>query len=38
MLTGSWAALNGQWYYFAADGAMMTGWISSGGRWFYGRH
>ena len=34
-LTNSWKRINGNWYYFGADGAMTTGWKYVDGYKFY---
>ena len=33
--TNQWLRVNGKWYYFGADGIMLTGWQNIGGRYFY---
>ena len=30
-----WELINGSWYYFDADGWMMTGWVQVKGKWYY---
>lgn len=30
-----WTKLDGEWFYFDANGAMKTGWIQDGGNWYY---
>ena len=30
-----WKDLNGQWYYFDADGYMATGWVQVNGLYYY---
>lgn len=31
----SWAAINGKWYLFDANGVMATGWQQKNGLWYY---
>ena len=33
--TAGWKQLNGNWYYFTKSGAAQTGWVKSGGKWYY---
>lgn len=39
MLTGwqKWTATDGstEWFYFNSSGAMVTGWLKDGGKWYY---
>lgn len=30
-----WELIDGSWYYFDADGWMMTGWVQVKGKWYY---
>ncbi len=30
-----WEWIWGNWYYFDAEGWMVTGWVKSGGKWYY---
>ena len=34
MQTG-WKKIDGDWYYFDADGAMKTRWLGLNGKWYY---
>ena len=34
-VTSSWRQINGEWYYFNADGYMLVGWQLIGGNWYY---
>ena len=31
----TWGLINGKWYYFDAQGNMVTGWYQVGGQWYY---
>lgn len=31
----NWELIEGKWYYFDADGWMVTGWLNLGGTWYY---
>ncbi len=31
----TWGYINGQWYYFDAEGNMVTGWYVVNGQWYY---
>lgn len=31
----TWEIIDGEYYYFDANGWMQTGWLSSGGSWYY---
>jgi hypothetical protein len=31
----TWGYINGQWYYFDAEGNMVTGWYAVNGQWYY---
>lgn len=33
--TNTWGLINGKWYYFDAQGNMVTGWYQVGGQWYY---
>lgn len=32
---GVWKSVNGQWYYYDAQGKMKTGWVSDKNEWYY---
>ena len=34
-MTNSWEFINGDWYYFNANGYMLTGWQEISGQWYY---
>lgn len=33
--TDGWEHIDGEWYYFDAEGWMVTGWVEWGGWWYY---
>lgn len=33
--SGGWEKVDGQWYYYDANGQKKTGWIQDGGQWYY---
>lgn len=35
LVCGQWYRIRGQWYYFGADGYMVTGWKQLDGKWYY---
>ena len=34
ILTG-WQYIDGNWYYYSAEGEMQTGWLYDGGKWYF---
>ncbi|MDO5517876.1 MAG: N-acetylmuramoyl-L-alanine amidase family protein [Clostridium sp.] len=35
LVVSSWSNIGGTWYYFDAQGSMVTGWIQLNGIWYY---
>lgn len=35
LIKGQWSQIDNVWYYFGADGYMMTGWQFINGKWYY---